>query len=111
MKKNITKKMRMVKEAVRAVLFLIIILSILTGWVLVSRADTSLYMDVTVTSIEGTRVTFMNEDGHAFDFVGVIHPFRVGDKTVLEVGALYDHDIQGFRIITMYVMVPDKREE
>jgi len=108
MRRNITKKMRLVKEMVRVVVFIIIILSILTGWVLTSNAGTSLYMDVTVSSIEGGRVTFLNEDGHAFDFVGVTYPFKVGDETMLEVVAVYDHNIQGFRIITMYTMIPKK---
>jgi hypothetical protein len=73
--------------------------------------ETSLYMDVVVTSVEGTKVTFMNADGNTFEFKGVTYPFKVGDESALEVVAVYDRKIEGFRIITIYHMIPEKEQE
>jgi hypothetical protein len=111
MRKNITKRERKFKEICRAVLFVILVLSIFLGWAMVAGAETSLYMDVVVTSVEGTKVTFMNADGNTFEFKGVTYPFKVGDESALEVVAVYDRKIEGFRIITIYHMIPEKEQE
>lgn len=112
MRKNITVKRRMVIELINGLIFLIMILGLLLGWAMVIRAETSLYMDVTVSAtgpqLSG-RVLFESEDGNLYEFVGVTIPFKQGDKTQLEVVAEFDKMTNSFKVITMYVVEDNER--
>lgn len=80
----------------------------------------SLYMDVTVKSVVGVvsidgspsgnatyNVTFINNVGDEFFFTNVTKPFKVGDRTTLEVEADFAGEI--FRVVNMYYVVNDTR--
>jgi hypothetical protein len=110
MRRNMTKKERLVKEITKGVVTIIIVMMILMGFVLVSHADdtgTSLYMDVTVvvTTSDG-QVSFGDSNGDVYNFREVTHSFKVGDKTTLEVIAKYSEQCGGFKVITMYIVYP-----
>jgi hypothetical protein len=77
-------------------------------------------MDVTVKSVVGVvsidgspsgnatyNVTFINNVGDEFFFTNVTKPFKVGDRTTLEVEADFAGEI--FRVVNMYYVVNDTR--
>jgi hypothetical protein len=69
---------------------------------------------VGVVSIDGSpsgdatyNITFVNNVGDEFFFTNVTKPFKVGDRTTLEVEADFAGEI--FRVVNMYYVVNDAR--
>jgi len=92
---------------------LLMLLTIMALFHATAKAEVSLFMDTTVYSVQedGKRVFFENEDGDVFEFKDVTHPFKVGEEACLEVIAEFSADVNGFKVVTMYYLIPDKEDK